>query len=84
MNYEVRCTCKVLGKRKIKKYDNQGGQLKKNLKKSKWAIMVLEQVDKWERNSDKGTISEDDGHGKWTGVGKLIVPRGPRREKKTD
>lgn len=46
--------------------------------------MVLEQVDKWERNSDKGTISEDDGHGKWTGVGKLIVPRGPRREKKTD
>lgn len=46
--------------------------------------MVLEQVDKWERNSDKGTISEDDGHGKWTGVGKLIVARGPGREKKND
>lgn len=41
-------------------------------------------MDKWERNSYKGTISEDNGHRKWTGVGKLIGPRGPGREKKND
>lgn len=35
--------------------------------------MVLEQVDKWEHNADRGTISEGHRHRKGTGVGKLVA-----------
>lgn len=46
--------------------------------------MVPEQGRKVEQDTDKGTISEGEGHTKWTGVVKLIGQKGQGKEKKND